>query len=540
MQEKKTFTRDDTLRGSTTQYRKGWDVLRYNLTVQPDIIAKTIEGKNTITYREDLPVLTMQIDLQQPLIADSILGEGGNRYTFRRDNNVCLVYLRDSAAKYKFLPGIRTLTVYYHGTPKEAKRAPWDGGVIWKTDDKDAPWIATACQGLGASVWWPCKDHQSDEPDSGMIINIVAADTLTAISNGRLQNVANLVPGFKKWTWLVRNPINSYDVTMNIGKYVCWNDTLMGEGGKLDLQYWVLNYNLEKAKKQFEQVKPMLRSHEYWFGKYPFYEDSYKLVETPFLGMEHQSAVAYGNKYENGYLGRDRSGTGWGLKWDFIIVHESGHEWFGNSITAKDAADMWVHEAFTTYSETLYTERMFGKQAAAEYNYGIRKNIKNDRNIIGFYGVNKEGSGDMYDKGSNLLNIIRQVINDDVRFRNILRGLNKTFYHQTVTTKQIEDYISRESGHDLSKVFDQYLRTTQMPVLDYYRSKNGQKLFFRWTNSLSGFDLPINVSAAGAQLFITPTEAWNSAPLSKNWKGESLAEVIEKRYYVTVREVRPR
>jgi aminopeptidase N len=538
MAEKKVFTKADTLRGSITEYRKGWDVLRYELTVQPDIVTKSIEGKNIITYQEDLPVRTMQIDLQQPLIVDSIIGQSNNRYTFKRDNNVCFVYLRDSLAKYKFLPGIRKITIYYHGTPKKAKRAPWDGGLVWGSDIQGNPFIATACQGLGASVWWACKDHQSDEPDSGMTIHIIAPDTLTAVSNGRLQNVSSSLHGLKEWTWRVENPINSYGVTMNIGKYTHWNDTLMGEGGKLDLEYWVLNYNLEKAKKQFEQVKPMIHSHEYWFGKYPFYSDSYKLVETPFLGMEHQSAVAYGNKYENGYLGRDLSKTGWGLKWDFIIIHESGHEWFGNSITSKVLADMWLHEGFTNYSETLYTETLFGEQAAEEYNYGIRSNIKNDKTIIGFYGVNKEGSGDMYYKGANVINMIRQTLNDDARFRAILRGLNTTFYHKTVTTKQVEDYMSKESKVDFSKLFDQYLRTTQIPVLEYYLSKNNQKIFFRWTNCISGFNLPLKVHSEIEALSITPTQEWKSATLPKKLAALSLNDVIEKHYYVVVKHVK--
>ncbi|MCW3114143.1 MAG: family metallopeptidase, partial [Segetibacter sp.] len=419
-----------------------------------------------------------------------------------------------------------------------AMRAPWDGGMIWETDNNNSPWIATACHGLGASVWWPCKDHQSDEPDSGMTINLIAPDTLSALSNGRLQTVSDSKHGLKTWTWLVKNPINSYAVTMNIGKYSRWNDTLMGEGGKLDLEYWVLNYNLEKAKKQFEQVKPMIRAHEYWFGKYPFYEDSYKLIETPFLGMEHQSAVAYGNKYENGYLGRDLSATGWGLKWDFIIIHESAHEWFGNSITTKDIADMWVQEGFTNYSETLYTETEFGKEAGVEYNFGIRKNIRNDKTIIGYYGVNKEGSGDMYYKASNMLNIIRQTINDDKTFRKILRELNRTYYHQTVTSKQVEDYISKESGKDFSKVFDQYLRTTEIPVLEYYFSKNKKNIFFRWANCVPGFNLPISSVTAQGNLLIMPVETFKSAPISKKMAVASLANAIEKKYYIQIKQVK--
>ena len=296
-----------------------------------------------------------------------------------------------------------------------------------KKMQQDRPWMSVACQGLGASVWYPCKDHQSDEPDNGASLSIIVPDTLVAVGNGRLKNKISNNNGTTTYTWEVKDPINNYNIIPYIGKYVNWSDTLQGEKGTLDLSYWVLDYNLEKAKKQFEQVKPMLRCFEYWFGPYPFYEDGYKLVESPHLGMEHQSAVAYGNGYQNGYRGMDLSGSGWGIKWDFIIVHESAHEWFANNITTKDIADMWVHESFANYSETLYTEWLFGKEAGNEYNYGIRRRIENDRPIIGPYGVNKEGSGDMYYKGGNMLQTIRHAINDDEKFRNILRGLNQNF-----------------------------------------------------------------------------------------------------------------
>jgi aminopeptidase N len=323
---------------------------------------------------------------------------------------------------------------------------------------------------------------------------------------------------------------------MNIGKYSNWTDTLMGEGGKLDLSFWALTENLDKAKKQFTQAKPMLHCFEHWFGKYPWYEDSYKLVETPFLGMEHQSAIAYGNGYKNGYLGNDLSGTGWGLKWDFIIVHESGHEWFGNNITTKDLADMWVHEGFTNYSETLYTEWLDGKKAGYEYNYGLRKNISNDKNVIGIYGVNEEGSGDMYAKGANLIHTIRNAINDDVKFRNILRGLNKTFYHQTVTTNQVEEYISKESGINFSKVFDQYLRTIQIPVLEYSLSKNQKELSYRWTNAINGFNLRPILEVESKSIRLSPNHKWKKTKFKTSATPEDLAS-IEKNYYIALKQV---
>lgn len=530
--QKSRYTFEDTLRGSITQYRQGWDVLKYDLQVTVDIENKSISGHNKITYYENLPVREMQIDLQKPLMIDSVVSENGTQLSYRQLGNAWFVRLKPDGAMIKFLPGNRWLQVYYHGVPKAATRPPWDGGLIWRKDSLNNPLIATACQGLGASVWWPCKDHQSDEPDSGMTIKLVAPDTLTVVSNGRLQNVSPSANNTKTWTWLVTNPINNYDVTMNIGKYTHWSDTLMGVAGKLDMDFWVLNYSVEKAKKQFAQAKPMLRSFEYWFGKYPFYEDGYKLIETPFLGMEHQSGVAYGNKYANGYLGNDLSATGWGLKWDFIIVHESGHEWFGNNITSKDLGDMWLHEGFTNYSETLFTETYYGKQAANDYNYGTRKRIKNEGTIIGPYGVNEEGTGDMYYKGGNLLHLIRHSIDNDELFRNILVGLNTKFYHATVTTKQVEDYISSESKMDFSKVFDQYLRTTQIPVLEYKLKDKGRSIQYRWSNCIDHFDLSLVLKDGDQSLRINPTTGWKTLRLNKKQTGLWSPDQIEKNYYI--------
>jgi aminopeptidase N len=537
-QQKKTFTRADTLRGSLTEFRRGWDVTHYDLDITVDIYRRLIKGSNVITYNETLAVKRLQIDLQAPLIIDSIISSHGEKYAFEREGNAWFVRIRPDNMQVKLQPGIRKLKVYYHGIPKEAVNAPWDGGLVWKQDKLGNPFIATAVQGLGASAWWPCKDHQSDEPDNGMTIRITAPDTLSAISNGRLKNVSASINGNKTWTWKVENPINTYNATINIGKYVNWTDTLNGEAGKLDLSYWVLKYNLGKAKKQFEQVKPMLRSFEYWFGKYPWYEDGYKLVETPFLGMEHQSAIAYGNGYENGYRKLDLSGTNWGSKWDFIVVHESGHEWFGNNITTKDIADMWVHEGFTSYSETLFTESYYGKDAADEYCYGLRRNIKNDVPIIGTYGVNEEGSGDMYYKASNMLHSIRKMVNDDVKFRNILRGLNDTFYHKTVTTQQVEEYISNKSGINLSKVFSQYLRTTQIPQLEYYFSKNKQVAFYRWTKCIAEFDMPLVLLHGGKTLKLLPQTKWNSLKIAKGKLPFFNNASIEKDYYITVKQAR--
>lgn len=507
-QEKKVFTHADTLRGSLNVERTWWNVLRYDITVKPDYNAKSISGSNKITYYDN-GGYTMQIDFQQPMEIDSIVGEN-KQYSFKREQNAFHVYIRDTAARYKIKPGPRNLTVYFHGRPVIAKKAPWDGGWIFGRDAKGRPWMIVACEGLGASSWFPCKDHLSDEPDSGASLSIIVPDTLVGVGNGRLVATTKNNNHTTTYKWEVKNPINTYNIIPYIGKYVNFSEVYDGLKGKLNCGYWVIDYNLNKAKKQFTQVQPMLRCFEQWFGPYPFYEDSYKLVETPYLGMEHQSAVAYGNAYQNGYYGRDLSETGWGMKWDFIIVHESGHEWFGNNITCADIADMWIHEGFTNYSETIYTECQFGKEAANDYVTGCRKKIQNDMPIIGKYGVNNEGSGDMYYKGANMLHTIRQVIDNDNTFKNILTGLNKTFYHQTVSTSQVEQYINKHSGLNFSKVFDQYLRTTKIPVLEY-SFENGN-LKYRWSNCVKEFAMPVKVMM-GETKWLYPTTEWKTVKM---------------------------
>ena len=553
------FTHQDTLRGSLNPNRTWWDVLRYDIKVKPDFNSKTIQGEVKIIFKTTEHLRNekvgsgrlvnneykMQIDLQEPMIIDKIMKEDSalkgshsslriegtvtNELKFERNGNIAIVFMHPLPLYAKNT--IDSVTIYYHGKPKEAIKPPWDGGWIWKKDSLNNPWMSVACQGLGASVWYPCKDHQSDEPDNGASLSITVPDTLVAVGNGRLKETRKNNDGTATWVWDVKNPINNYNIIPYIGKYSNFTETFNGEKGKLDCSYWVLNYDLSKAKEQFKQAALMLKCFEYWYGPYPFYEDSYKLVESPHLGMEHQSAVAYGNKFANGYLGRDLSGSGWGLKWDFIIVHESGHEWFANSITSKDLADMWIHEGFTNYSETLFTDCQFGNEAGNDYVIGTRKNIRNDIPIIGPYGVNMEGSGDMYYKGGNMLHTIRQAINNDSAFRKILRGLNTSFYHQTVTTQQIENYISKQSGIDFSKVFDQYLRTTQIPVLEY-KLKDG-KLSYHWVGCVTGFNLPLKVIFKGER-WIKPTENWQELNLYPENADDFK---IDRNFYVNVRKL---
>jgi aminopeptidase N len=529
--KKEQFTHQDTLRGSISKERAWWNVLRYDVSVTPDYVSKTIVGRTDLGFYDSGTGKVMQIDLQEPMILDSAVSEK-KQLSFTREGNVYWLNFRDADKTYKIKPGKRTITFYFHGKPKEALRPPWDGGWIWKKDEKGRPWMSVACQGLGASVWFPCKDHQSDEPENGASLTMIVPDTLTAVANGRLIAQKQLKNNLRSFTWEVKNPINSYNLVPYIGKYVNFADTLKGEKGKLDLSYWVLDYNAEKAKVQFQQVKPMMRAMEYWFGPYPFYEDSYKLVDAPHLGMEHQSAVAYGNRYQNGYLGRDLSATGFGMKWDFIIVHESGHEWFANNITSRDLADMWVHEGFTSFSETLFTDYHYGTKAGNDYCVGVRRNIRNDSPIIGPYGVNKEGSGDMYYKGENMLQTIRHAINNDSKFRSILRGLNKTYYHSIVTSKQVEDYISKQSGINFSKVFDQYLRTTVIPVLEYKLDDDGKEIEYRYTNVVDGFDLPLRL--ANGKTFIPKKDKWQKLKLKD--AGEWDAAYLINQYYIIVKK----
>ena len=515
------FTHADSLRGSYGPARSWWDVTKYDLHVKFNLEDSSISGWNIITFKVLKKGNLMQIDLQEPLVIDSIFEinetpSEPKRTAYKKEK--VKSYYKDGNAYFvsttnNNLQTTNKLIVYYHGKPHVAKNAPWDGGIVWARDKNKNPWISIACEGLGASVWYPCKDHQSDEPDSAEL-HITAPSELVSVGNGRLRSKIDNKDGTSTYSWAVVNPINNYCIIPYIGKYVNFNEVYKGEKGNLDMNYWVLDYNLEKAKKQFTDAPKMMKAFEYWFGPYPFYEDGYKLVDAPHPGMEHQSAIAYGNSYQNGYYGRgDLSGTGWGMKWDFIIVHESGHEWFGNNITSKDIADMWIHESFANYSETLFTEYYYGKKAASEYVIGIRKRIVNDIPIIGPYGVNKEGSSDMYYKGGNMLHTIRQIINNDEKFRMILRGLNKTFYHKTVTSKQVEDYINKNSGIDFSKVFDQYLRTIMIPTLEYKIQK--RNLFYRWTNCVKGFNMPVKIILLKNQYsFIYPTEIFKQIKIN--------------------------
>ncbi len=468
----------------------------------------------------------MQIDLQKPMQITKITHQNNN-LNFTREGNVFWVNFKDNL----LLNSTQKITIHFNGKPREARNPPWDGGFTWKKDDNNIDFIASANQGSGASIWWPNKDHYYDEPENGMQISVTVPKHLTEVSNGQLTKVIqHLNNKTTTYTWEVKNPINNYGVNINIGDYVHFKEIFNGEKGKLDCNYWVLKDNLEVAKKQFKQAKMTLEAFEYWFGPYPFYEDSYKLVEVPYLGMEHQSCVTYGNRYKNGYLGTDLSGTGIGLKFDFIIVHESGHEWFANSITNKDVADMWIHESFTAYSESLFLDYHFSTADANKYVIGTRRSIRNDKPLIGIYNVNHEGSGDMYYKGANMLHTLRQMVNNDKKWRAILRGLNTTFYHQQVTTQQIENYISKQSGLDLTGFFNQYLRTVKIPILKIKKRRN--KIKFRFKKSVKNLKMPI-------KLYLNNQEVWINVSKRKKtytvpFKIKTI--VVDENFYVKTKK----
>lgn len=501
LEDKNNFSRQDTLRGTITPERSWWDLTYYHLNIKVEPEIKFISGSNTIQYKVIDTQKDLQIDLQPPLKITKAV-QDGEELNIVNDGNAHFIKLNS----VQNIGSIKIIEIFYEGNPKEAVRAPWDGGFSWKKDGNGNDFVATSCQGLGASVWWPCKDHMYDEVDS-MLISINTPKGLMDVSNGRLRSVEQY-GDTKTFSWFVDNPINNYGVNVNIADYAHFSEVYDGENGNLDMDYYVLKDNLEKAKEHFKDAPKMMKAFEYWFGPYPFYKDGYKLVEVPYLGMEHQSSVTYGNQYMKGYLGRDLSDTGWGLKSDFIIIHESGHEWFANNITYKDIADMWIHEGFTAYSENLFVDYYYGKEASADYVIGTRQNIKNDRPIIGYYNVNKEGSGDMYPKGANMLHTLRQLIENDEKWRQMLRGLNRTFYHQTVTTQQIEDYLSKETGIDLTAFFNQYLRTTEIPTLEY-KTEN-KELKYKWTHIVDQFDMPVKVSINDKEQWIFPTAQWKT------------------------------
>lgn len=524
-----SYTRQDSLRGSITMERAWWDLQHYNLSFTVSPSTKSINGSNILRYKVLKESKVLQLDLQPPMRILSVK-QDGVLLSVKDEGNAHFIEL----VKKQLVGQVYEIEIVFSGTPRTAKNPPWDGGFTWSKDSNNNPFVATSCQEIGASLWWPCKDHMYDEPDQGMLISAKVPEGLMAVANGRLKDQKKEDDQSTTYIWEVKNPINNYGVNINIANYAHFSEVYSGENGPLDMDYYVLKENLDKAKIQFKDATRMMEAFEYWLGPYPFYEDSYKLVEVPYLGMEHQSSITYGNKYKNGYLGSDLSGTGWGKKFDYIIIHESGHEWFANNVTAKDNADLWIHESFTTYTEALFVEYFYGKSAGFEYVRGLRTGIDNAYPLIGNYDVNDPNNGDIYSKGSNMLHTLRQLLGDDEKWRDILRGINKDFYHQTVSSKQLELYLINKTGLKLSSFFDQYLRDARMPILQYKIDvKNGRKLSFCWTDCIEDFDMPIKIKYNDKVIFIYPKSKWSSINLEEECKDI----IISKEYYVGIKRM---
>ena len=516
-----TFTRKDTLQGGLRPERTCFDVLHYDLNIKVNPEEKLVVGYNNITFKVVTNTSKIQLDLFENMQVDSIIFKS-KKLNYKREFNAVFIDF-PTALTPKSEQSVR---FYYSGKPIIAKRAPWDGGFVYTKDGQEKPWIGVACQGTGASLWYPVKDSQSDEPDFGATIKVAVPNGLMDVSNGRLTGSEDLKNGYTRWDWEVKNPINTYSINVSIGDYVHIHENYKG----LDLDYYVLRENEAKAREHFEEVKPMMDCFQSKFGPYPFANDGYKLVETPYLGMEHQSAVAYGNRYLQGYLGTDRSGTGIGLLFDYITIHESGHEWFGNNVTSKDSADMWIHEGFTTYSESVYVECQYGYESGQKYINGLKKNVDNDGPIIGPYGVNKEGSGDMYDKGALFLNTLRHVLNDDVRWWKMFLKYSETFHTKIIDTETVVTFFNTETGMNLTPVFNQYLRHATIPKLELRKTKG--KLGFRWKADETKFNMPVDIKIKGKKYRIYPTNTWNTTKYKINKLVD--VEVLTNDFYIDV------
>ena len=513
-----TPTRYDMLRGAYGPFRANNDLLYYHLDIRVDPENKTISGKNTIRFRMLKEGNRIQIDLTDQLNVDKILF-----------GTTPLKYERDTGAVFIDFPQMLhagqtySIDFYYSGHPPETGRF---GAFTFKKDAAGHTWINTACEGTGASIWWPDKDQWRDEVQD-MDISVAIPNGLTDVSNGHFVRKTDLGDGYTRWDWHVSYPINNYDVSLNIGDYVHWSDKL----GTLPLDYYVLPEDLEKAKVQFAQVKGMLEAYQHYFGPYPFAKDGYKLIEAPYAGMEHQSAVTYGNLFKNGYYGRDWTGVGISTRFDFIIIHESGHEWFGNSITAVDPADMWIHEGWTTYLESLYVEYRWGKADAIKYLSGVKPKIYNLRPIVAESGVNADPTEDQYFKGALMLNTLRSIVNDDAKWFALIHDFNQHFKYQNISTDDVIAYFNAHTGINLTPVFNQYLRRAHIPRLELLFGEAPGMVMYKWDAQEAGFAMPVRVGSPDHWQILRPTRTWQwmQSPLSKDQ-----FQVATDLYYVDV------
>jgi aminopeptidase N len=513
-----TTTRASILRGAYGPYRANNDLLFYHLDVRVDPGKKFISGKNTIRFKMLKNDTRIQLDLNPALRIDKILF-GTTELKSEREFGAVFVDFPKTLRAGR----VYTIDFYYSGNPLETGRF---GGIAFRKDPSGHPWINTACEGIGASIWWPNKDQWRDEVES-MQISVSIPNDLVDVSNGKFMGKTDLGDGYTRWDWLVHYPINNYDVSLNIGNYQHFSDRL----GELPLDFYVLPEDLDKAKKQFVQAKGMLEAYQHYFGEYPFKKDGYKLIEAPYSGMEHQSAVTYGNHFANGYLERDWTGVGVSLKFDFIIIHESGHEWFGNAVTAADPSDMWIHEGWTTYLECLYVEYMFGHDAAIQYVNGYKTKVKNAVPIIAERGVNAEPPQDMYFKGALFLNTLRSVVNDDSRWWKLIHDLYQRFKYKNIMTEDIVQFFNRKTGKEMTPIFNQYLRHTAIPTLELKINSTDGTVSYRWKADEPGFAMPVRVGKKDNWQLIQATADWQTikSPLTKDEFG-----VATDLYYVNV------
>jgi aminopeptidase N len=511
-------TRADILRGAYGPYRANNDLLYYDLHVRVDPEKKFISGVNTIRFKMLKDGTRIQLDLHPALQVDKILF-GNTPLKYERDSGAVFVDFPEMLRKGR----VYSIDFYYSGTPAHIGRF---GGFTFGKDPSGHPWIYTSCEDDGASIWWPNKDQWRDEVKE-MKISVEIPNGLVDVSNGKFLGKTDLGDGYTRWDWFVHYPINNYDVALNIGNYVHFSDRL----GGLPLDYYVLPEDVEKAKKQFTQVKGMLEAFQHYFGEYPFKKDGYKLVEVPYAGMEHQSAVAYGNLFENGYLGRDWTGVGISTKFDFIIVHESAHEWFGNSITAEDRSDMWIHEGWATYLECLYVEYRWGREAALKYTNAYKAKVKNQRPIIAERGVNATPPEDQYFKGALFLNTLRSVVNNDAEWWKLIRGFYQHFKYRNIMTEDVVAYFNQHTGMNLTPIFDQYLRQTAIPTLELKFNEAEGTVSYRWKAHEKDFAMPVRVGLKDHWQIIQPTTEWQTmkTPLKKDE-----FDVATDLYYVNV------
>jgi aminopeptidase N len=511
-------TRADILRGEYGRHRANNDLLHYTLEVRIDPDKKYLSGKNTIRFRMVQDDTRIQLDLYANLSVDRIVF-GTTPLTYTREVNAVFVDFPETLRAGREY----AIDFHYSGTPIETGRF---GGIAFRKDPEGNPWINTACEGEGASIWWPNKDQWRDEPE-GMDLRVAIPSHLVDVSNGRFMGKTDLGDGYTRWDWRIHYPINSYNVSLNIGNYVHFGEKI----GDLTLDYYVLPGNLDKARKQFAQAKPMIEVYEKVFGEYPFIKDGFKLIEVPYSGMEHQSAVTYGNRWANGYLERDWTGVGVSPKFDFIIIHESAHEWFGNAVSAADVSDMWIQEGWTTYLEVIYVEHLFGYEDALKYINGYKEKVRNTAAIITQRGIHRSPNQDQYFKGALFLHTLRNVVNDDQKWWTALRDVYQAFKYRNIMTEDLVRFMNARLGMTLTPLFDQYLRRAELPTLELAFSADGKTVAHRWRADERDFAMPIRVGARERWQTIVPTTDWQVMPLTMP---KDQFDVATELYYVNV------